>query len=199
MAKKKKNIATRTGHETKAGFVSAELKTPDIQTTLSSSCGTRVQSRSPASQVRRARRGGVAGGDAEQRAREIRHSSAPVALRLAGIDGQGASRCRRHAADRTGPEEVREEGHGHGVHPERLRPGRAQESQRCPENRARAEQKGPGVEGLCRPAARPSRGRERFAGRQPQLRAVARLPARRAERHRRDRGRGASVAPRAPV
>jgi len=30
MAKKKKMVATRTGHETKAGFVSAELKTPDI-------------------------------------------------------------------------------------------------------------------------------------------------------------------------
>ena len=187
MAKKRK-VVSQTGRDTKAGFVSAELKTPDIPDYVV----VELRYESPVaftrSEVRRAPADAASQADtlnnvlAKYDIQSLRsHFDLPASAVEARID---------IADELTGDPEPKKFTKK-GMDTEFIESGFVQVIPGDgPENRARAEQEGSGVEGLRGPAARPRGGRDRFAGRQPQLRAVTRLPPRRTERHRRDQNLG---------
>ena len=189
MAKKTKKSG-QTGQQTRQGFVSTKVEAPDIpdyvvvelryESPVAYTASSLSRPQPPRPQA-----------DALNKVLakyDISTMRSHFGLKAPEVR-QGARRSRGHAAAGTGAEEVREEGDGH------RRSSRAASCRSCPRRaatrrRSRDElnrKKGrsgrrTSRRGRCR---RPCR---RLAGREPQLRASAGLPARRAERHRRDGG-----------
>ena len=186
MAKRRK-IVSRTGQNTKAGFVSTEIETPDVPDYVV----VELRYESPVAyqplEVLRSRRRRAAGRNPEQRAGEIRHQDAALPLRSSA---RRSIKERVEVAATLPPEPSPGSSRRRGMDTDFIQSGFVQvvpkKSSDAPKIARELNQKKAVWKAFVAPRPVPAAVLEGSQRRKPELRAVAGLPARRAERHRRD-------------